>query len=117
MLTTVDAALAELEEEPQGPEGETSLELLQAIYRDRKQPLNVRVRCAVESLAHEYPKLSSIAHGHFDGKTYAEALEAELRAIERSKQPLPLAAPGRIIEIEHSADELKKPFARLERRF
>jgi hypothetical protein len=115
MLTTVDAALSELEEEPQGPEGETSLELLQAIYRDRKQPLNVRVRCAVESLAHEYPKLSSIAHGHFDGKTYAEALEAELRAIERSKRPLPLAGPGPTIE--HSADELKGPFTRFERRF
>ena len=56
MLTTVHAALAELEEEPQGPEGETSLQLLQAIYRDRRQPLNVRVRCAVESLAHEVPQ-------------------------------------------------------------
>jgi hypothetical protein len=42
MLATVDAALAELEEEPDGPEGETSLQLLQAIYRNRKQPLNVR---------------------------------------------------------------------------
>jgi hypothetical protein len=115
MLTTVDAALAELEEEPEGPEGETSFQLLQNVYRDRRQPLNVRVRCAVESLVHEYPKLSAVAHGHFDGKTYAEALEAELRAIERSKQPLPLAGPGPVIE--HSADELKGPFTRLERRF
>jgi hypothetical protein len=37
----------------EGPEGETSLQLLQNVYRNRKQPLNVRVRCAVEALAHE----------------------------------------------------------------
>ena len=54
MLTTVDAALAELEEEPHAPEGETSLQLLQAIYKDKRQPLNVRVRCAIEALQHEW---------------------------------------------------------------
>jgi hypothetical protein len=47
--------------EGEGPEGKTSLELLQAIYRDRSQPLNVRVRCAVEALAHEYPRVSAVA--------------------------------------------------------
>jgi len=44
-----------VEDEPKkvedGPESETSLQLLQTVYRDRKQPLNVRVRCAVEALA------------------------------------------------------------------
>ena len=45
----------------EGPEGETSLQLLQTVYRDRKQPLNVRVRCAVEALAHEYPRVSAVA--------------------------------------------------------
>jgi hypothetical protein len=109
---TEGPSLSDIEE---GPEGETSLQLLQNVYRDRKQPLNVRVRCAVESLVHEYPKLSAVAHGHFDGKTYADALEAELRAIERSKRPLPLAGPGPTIE--HDPEELKGPFTRLERRF
>jgi hypothetical protein len=107
------------EDEPkkveEGPEGETSLQLLQNVYRDRKQPLNVRVRCAVESLVHEYPKLSAVAHGSFDGRTYADALEAALRAIERSKQPLPLPAAGKTVE--HDGSELKGAFARLERRF
>ena len=55
MLATVEAALAELEEEPIAPEGETSLQLLQAIYRDKQQPLNVRVRCAIEALPFEVP--------------------------------------------------------------
>ena len=113
MLTTVDAALAELEEEPEGPEGETSLQLLQNIYRNRKQPLNVRVRCAVEALAHEYPRVSAVAVSHMNGQDFASALE---RAIERSgKQPMPLPSP-KVIDHEPppvSADEMKRPFTRL----
>jgi len=109
MLTTVDAALAELEEEPEVPEGETSLELLQAIYRDKKQPLNVRVRCAVEALAHEYPRVSAVAVTSMNGQSFAEALD---RAIARSKAPLALNAPK---TIEHSPDEMKRPNQRYRR--
>ena len=87
MLATVEAALAELEEELIAPEGETSLLLLQAIYKDKKQPLNVRVRCAIEALRFEVPKFSATAIATMDGKPFAEALE---RAIERSKSPVPL---------------------------
>jgi hypothetical protein len=108
MLTTVDAALAELEEEPEGPEGETSLQLLQNVYRDRKQPLNVRVRCAVEALVHEYTKKGTDKGSMIDG-SFAERLERELRAIERSKQPVPLLN-GPVEELP--ASELKKPFVR-----
>jgi hypothetical protein len=115
MLTTVDAALAELEEEPVTLEGETSLQLLQAIYRDKKQPLNVRVRCAVEALAHEYPRVSAVQVSHMNGNDFASALE---RAIQRSKGPLPLPAPK---TIEHNPPsvidraEMTKPFARYRR--
>ena len=56
MLATIDAALAELEQEPDAPDGETSLKLLQAIYKDKRQPLNVRVRCAIEALPFEVPR-------------------------------------------------------------
>ena len=49
------ANLEVVEDEPKkiedGPEGETSLQLLQAIYRDKKQALNVRVRCAIAGCA------------------------------------------------------------------
>src|SRR6516165_7399368 len=91
----------------EGPEGETSLQLLQNVYRNRKQPLNVRVRCAVEALAHEYPRVSAVAVSHMSGNDFASALE---RAIQRSKAPLPLPSPT----VEHdppvSAEEMKRPF-------
>jgi hypothetical protein len=69
-----------------GPEGKSSLELLQVIYRDRSLPLNVRVRCAIEALAFENPKLSATQVTRMDGRSFAEQLE---RAIERSQKPLP----------------------------
>ena len=88
----------------EGPEGETSLQLLQAIYRNKKQPLNVRVRCAIEALAHEYPKVSAVQVSHMNGQDFATALE---RAIERSRGPTLLNGPV----IEHDASEVKKPFS------
>ena len=81
-----------------GPEGETSLQLLQTVYRDRKQPLNVRVRCAVEALAHEYPRVSAVAVSHMNGQDFASALE---RAIQRSKSPLVLNAPTVHLSLIH----------------
>jgi hypothetical protein len=104
-----------VEEPEDGPEGETSLQLLQAIYKNRKQPLNVRVRCAIEALAHEYPKVSAVQVSHMNGQDFASALE---RAIRRSKSPLPLPAPK---TIEHDPPsvidpaDMKKPFARYRR--
>jgi hypothetical protein len=116
-----DPANLVVEEEPKrpkvevlvedGPEGRSSLELLQTIYRDRTLPLNVRVRCAVEALPFENPKLSATAIATMDGKTFAQALE---RAIERSKAPLPLPAPR---PEPLPPEELRKPFTRLVRRF
>jgi hypothetical protein len=102
-------------EEEQGPEGETSLQLLQTVYRDRSQPLNVRVRCAVEALAHEYPRVSAVAVTSMSGQSFAEALE---RAILRSKSPPP--EPKLIngtVELPPQLDaaELKKPMARYRR--
>ena len=103
-----------LEDEPapkkieDGPEGKTSLRLLQNVYRNRKQPLNVRVRCAVEALVHEYPRVSAVQVSHMNGQDFASALE---RAIQRSKSPLPLPAPT----TQHDPAELKKPNARYRR--
>jgi hypothetical protein len=85
-----------------GPEGDTSLQLLQAIYKNRKQPLNVRVRRAIEALAHEYPKVSAVQVSHMNGQDFASALE---RAIMRSKSPLPLPAPT----MEHDQASLRRP--------
>ena len=90
----------------EGPEGETSLQLLQTVYRDRKQPLNVRVRCAVEAFAHEYPRVSAVAVTSMSGQSFAEALD---RAIKRSEAPLPLPAPAPTIE--HDPEEMKGTYA------
>jgi hypothetical protein len=111
MLATVDAALAELDQAPDVPEGETSLQLLQAIYRDKGQPLNVRVRCAIECLPFETPKLSATAIATMNGNDFASALE---RAIERSQQPVPLLN-GPVEELPASV--ASKPFPRPYRRF
>src|SRR5262249_57483550 len=74
-----DMTVEEIEE---GPEGETSLQLLQTVYRDRKQPLNVRVRCAVEALVHEYPKLSAVEHALFH---FSSELEKPTKPIKPQK--------------------------------
>ena len=63
-----------------GPEGETSLGLLQTIYRDRRQPLNVRVRCAIEALPFENPKLNAVANTTWEG-SFGDLLD---KAIERT---------------------------------
>ena len=83
MADEFDAVLADTEIE-EGPEGETSLQLMQNVYRDRKLPLNVRVRCAVEAAPYENPRVSAVAVTSMSGQSFAEALD---RAITRSKSP------------------------------
>jgi hypothetical protein len=113
MLATVERALAELEEEPIAPEGKTSLQLLQAIYKDKKQPLNVRVRCAIEALQYEVPKLSATAIATMDGKSFADALE---RALARSENVRNGSVPLLNSPVEElPAEELKKPFQQYRR--
>ena len=117
-MATVDAELAELEEEEELVElapGEVSLDFLQRIYRSTQQPMSLRMRAAIEALPFEKPKLSATANLLFDGKSFADALE---RCIERSKSLPQLNGPN---TIEHEelvpASEMKKPFPRNYRRF
>ena len=107
MLATVDAALAEFEEEQRTvlPVGTTAKEALRMVYRGEIVLSPQQMRAAIESLPYETPKLSATAHivGSF-----SDQLEKELRAIERSKGPLLLN--GKVEELP--ASELKKPFVR-----
>jgi hypothetical protein len=98
--------------ETQAWEGEddpplTSLKYLQSIYRDENRPDNMRIRCAVEALPYENPKLGVTAHVSVDG-SFAERLE---RALVRSAQSAVLLNPP---AIEHeelvSANDMKRPF-------
>jgi hypothetical protein len=94
--------------ETQAWEGEddpplTSLKYLQSIYRDENQATTVRIRCAVEALPYENPRMSAVTIATMDGKTFAEALE---RCIERSSSPPQLNGRTEPLPLE----ELKQPF-------
>jgi hypothetical protein len=67
--------------EQHAPDGETALTLLQNVYRDKTQPLSLRIRCAAEALPYEQPKLTAVATWRVNGDDFAERLE---RSIERS---------------------------------
>jgi hypothetical protein len=100
--------------ETQAWEGEddpplTSLKYLQSIYRDENQTTNVRIRCAVEALPYENPRMSAVTIATLDGKTFAEALD---RCIERSRSPVPMLN-GPVEQLP--ASELKQPMARYRR--
>jgi hypothetical protein len=83
----------------------TPLDFLEAVYCNPNLPLATRLRAAIEAAPYKHPKLSAAAIGHFEGKTFADALE---KAIERSKQPVPLLTGPAPPELP--AEELKKPF-------
>jgi hypothetical protein len=84
MANTINAVLDRIETQQRDldrVEGETVLELLQAVYRDQRQPLPVRIRCATEALPYENPKLSAVAVGYMSADNFAARLD---RAIARS---------------------------------
>lgn len=90
----------------------TPLDFLEAVYLNPSLPLGMRMRAATEAAKYRHPRVSAIGFTTMNSQSFAEALD---RAIKRSEAPLPLPAPGPVIE--HDPAELKKPFTRLERRF
>jgi hypothetical protein len=88
---SMDGVFAEIAEELiELAPGEISLDLLRRVYRSTQQPMSLRMRAAIEALPFESPKQSAVAIAHFDGKTFAEALE---RCLERSSSPPRLNGP------------------------
>jgi hypothetical protein len=57
------------------------VEFLMAIYRDPRQPMNRRMKAAIEAAQYRQPKLGVIATTNLSGHDFAALLD---RAIERS---------------------------------
>lgn len=75
----------------EGMEDASPLDFLKAVYRDPRQPINRRLRAAIEAAPYLHPKLSATAV--LTREDFAERLE---RAIARSG-----VAP-KLIEVKHS---------------
>lgn len=75
------------------------MELLQAVYRDRGQPLSVRMRAATVALPFEVPKLSAVAV--MNGDDFGARMD---RAIAASR--------GEMKVIEHRAGEVVETILR-----
>jgi|SRR5215471_18769619 len=96
--------MIEEEPEPTLPENMTAKQALELEMRGQIKLSPSQFRAAKELLPYEQPKLTAVALGHFDGTSFAAALE---RAIERSKGPPP---PAALAPPQHSAEEVKGPF-------
>jgi len=90
----------------------TSLEFLQAVYRNEQLPLSVRMRAAIEAAPYEHAKRTAINIDYWNGDSFGAQLD---RAIERSRRP-PKMIDVTPVPVPHPASELKGPMVRLRRR-
>jgi hypothetical protein len=77
----------------------TSLDFLQAVYRDPTQPLHTRMRAAALALPFEHPKLAVVAQ--LRGEGFAAKLEAAMR--RAGKSVVIDAKPAAAIERKHQS--------------
>jgi hypothetical protein len=85
-------------QDPEAPDGDTALGLLQAIYKNKQAPLPLRMRAATIAIQYESPRLQATAILR-DENAFAAQLE---RALARS---------AKVIELKRidDADEEKSP--------
>jgi hypothetical protein len=108
-MTSLDSLLDQIEER-QKVEGQiqvstnaTSLEFLQAIYRDPMQPVQRRMRAASAALPFERPTLSAIAVGTANdlADRLMHALQASAKVINgRAMQVIEAPKAEQVIEAE-----------------
>ena len=87
-----------------GPNG-TSLDLLQAIYRNPSMPLHTRMRAAMSCLPHEHPKLGITFQA--SETDFANLLDRSLKRMEEAK----------LIEHKPQAVEVKPTMSIADRKF
>ena len=116
-MTSLETLLDRIEES-QKMEGQiqlstdaTSLEFLQAIYRDPNQPIQRRMRAAMAALPFEKPKLSTVTQ--FNGNDLADRMLRAIAATNRviEARPVQVIEPPKtapVDEVDHSG-----PFTRL----
>lgn len=89
-------------------QGNTSLDLLQAIYRSTDQPMHRRMRAAIAALPFEHPKLAVTANVNTDGwgAKLEDARARAARVIEFRAGPALAAEPadGGVADPERSGD-------------
>ena len=90
----------------------TSLDLLQAVYRNPDVPLSVRMRAAGMAIPYEFPKLSVVASVN-DPAAFADRLEA---AIRRSGINPRVIEQQRVIEHQPEPGDVTGPMRSTERR-
>jgi hypothetical protein len=88
------------------PEGATSLDLLQHVYRNPSLPLPTRMRAAGMALPHEHPKLAVTTVVNVGD--FADQLE---KAVERSRKVSPTMIEGNVTanDTVSSASDAQRP--------
>ena len=82
----------------------TSLDLLQAIYRNPEVPLPVRMRAAMASLPHEHPKLAVTTVVNVGD--FADQLE---KAVARSRMVSPTMIEGSVTATANVSSDTTRP--------
>jgi len=84
----------------------TSLDLLQAIYRDPTQPIQRRMKAAAEALPFEHPKLSVVVTNR-----KGDLADRLMAALQASQQVIEDRKVMKVIEHEpKQADAVPRPF-------
>jgi hypothetical protein len=119
-MTDLDSLLDRIEEQ-QKMEGQiqlstnsTSLDFLQAIYRDPNQPIQRRMRAASAALPFEHPKLAVVATTTSEDlvERLERAMQARMKVI--NARPTQVSVPVPASEPLVSAEDMAKPMARLD---
>ncbi|WP_298870910.1 hypothetical protein [uncultured Bradyrhizobium sp.] len=98
----------EREDEIALPAGATSLDYLQSIYRDPRQPESKRLRAAIAALPFEHPKLAVtavVSSEGFAAKLEAARARSAQAVIFRTTELLEQPGPG----ANHTSAALRSP--------